>query len=121
MKSNEEILAELQHFNGTEMYHKFSMLSQLVITDGVKYLSNEAKSYWLLDLIASYQRKCQKDPMLKDFQIWTIKAENNKATITCERDTNDIAFTQKIPYTDFPLRELKLYCENGVIYLPQER
>lgn len=111
----------LVHFTGTEEYHRFSRISRLVMTDGVKYLCNAAGAFWLLDIIVSYQGKCNRDPMLKDFQIWTLKVKGSKGVVTCERDTDDVAIKQAIPYTDFPLESIKLYCENGVICLPSER
>ena len=110
----------LNSFTGTEKYHRFSPLSQLVMTDGVKFLAEEAGAYWLLDIIASYQSKCMKDNMLKDFQIWTLTVEDGSGVVKCERDTDDVAFTQDIPYTDFPLDSIKLYCIKGVILLPSE-
>jgi hypothetical protein len=27
---------------------------------------------------------------------------------------------QDIPYTDSPLKEMRLYCQNGVLFLPSE-
>jgi len=62
--------------------------------------------------------------MLCDFQIWQLKVTGKKATVTCLRDTDDVAFTQEIEYTDFPLSEIKLYCERGeemTVMLPNER
>ena len=110
----------LSMFTGTEGYHKFSILSKLVLTDGVKYLCDKTGAYWLMDLIASYQQKCMKDEMLRDMQFWTLKVIDGTGVVTCDRDTDDTAFTQKIPYTDFPLEEIKLYCQNGVVLLPSE-
>jgi len=111
---------ELAHFTGTEQYHKFSILSNLKLTDGAKHLADKAGAYWLMDIIASYQKQCQKDPMLRDFQLWTLKVEDGVGVVTCERDTDDVAIKQEIPYTDFPLDEIKLYCINGVILLTSE-
>lgn len=121
MKTANEIENELAQFTGTNEWHRFSILSTLVITDGVKYLCEECQSFWLLDIISSYQNKCNKDDMCKDCQIWTLKRNGSEAKVICERDTNDVFITQDIPYTDFPLNSIKLYCENGVICLPQER
>lgn len=117
----EQITHILNHFTGSNELHRFSPISSLVITDGVKYLCDKAGSYWLMDIIASYQSKCKKDPMLAEFQLWKLKVKDNKGVVTCERDTDDVAIKQLIPYTDFPLSEIKLYCENGVISLPSER
>lgn len=110
----------LDQFTGSEAYHRFSPLSKLVITDGVKYLCDTVGAYWLMDVISSYQKDCMKDEMLKEFQLWTLRTNNKSGIVTCERDTNDVAFSQTIKYTDFPLPEIKLYCSNGVILLPSE-
>jgi hypothetical protein len=116
-----ELETTLAQFTGTEGYHTFSTLSNLVITDGVKYLADKTNCYWFLDIIASYQRKCNKDPMLKEFQIWTLTTKNGKGKVICERDKDDPKpITQKIKYTDFSLQTIKLYCMNNVILLPSE-
>jgi hypothetical protein len=115
-----ELEADLCQFTGTEAYHKFSPFSKLVLTDGVKYLCEKAGAYWLMDAIASYQKRCNADEMLRAFQIWTLTVEDSSGTLKCERDTNDVAITQNIPYTDFPMPSVKLYCIDGVILLPSE-
>ena len=127
-KTKSEIEQGLAQFSGTEEYHKFSPLSRLVATDGVKWLAESAEAYWLLDAIASYQQKCSKDVMLREFQVWTLtrrfrdSAHGSEATLKCERDTGDKKpIRQEIEYTDFPLDEVKLYVENGVVMLPNER
>jgi hypothetical protein len=120
MKTAEEIKQGLAHCYGTEGYHRFSILSKLVLTDGAKYLADECQCYWLMDAIATHQRKCMQDPMLSEFQFWTLKVSDGSVVLTCERDTDDIAITQNIPSTDFPLDEVKLYVTNGVILLPSE-
>ncbi len=117
---------QLQEFinncHGSESLRRFSLLTSLHITDGVAGLAEHGGAYWLLDVIASYQRSCMKDPMLQDFQIWTLqRVKGNKFRVICERDTDDVAIRQTIPYSDFPLDSVKLYVENDVICLPGER
>ena len=111
MKTATEITNELSNFYGTEAYHRFSILfPNVVLTDGANWLANNGFG-WLMDCIASWQPKALKDPMLREFQLWVLKVNPDKsAVLSCERDTNDVAFKQKIPYTDCPLPELKLYC-----------
>ena len=127
MKTRAEIEQGLAQCYCSEAHHKFSILSRLVITDGVKWLADNAGAYWLLDAIASYQQRCQKDKMLRDFQVWTLTTEqrsehNRRGHLKCERDTGDKKpIRQEIEYTDFPLDSIKLYVENGVILLPSER
>ena len=115
-----ELSNELNQFTGTNAYHRFSALSALKLTDGVKYLCDKAGCYWLMDIIASYQKQCRKDEMLQYFQIWILKVKDGKGVVICERDTNDVAIKQNIEYTDFPLNLIKLYCQNDVIMLTSE-
>ena len=44
---------DLAQFTGTEAYYRY--VGGTLLTDGTKYLANEAGAYWLMDLIASYQ------------------------------------------------------------------
>jgi len=44
---------DLNTFIGTTGYYRY--LAGLKLTDGVKYLADEAGAYWLLDIICSYQ------------------------------------------------------------------
>jgi len=113
-----------QHY-GTQGYTRFSPLCpKMVLTDGALYLAEKAGAYWLMDIIGSYQKQCQSDEMLREMQFWTLKVKDGEGVVTCERDSNDIAITQEIPFTDFPLDEIKLYvCESGenmVVMLPSE-
>jgi len=92
-----------------------------VYTDGIQYLADFGAAYWLLDAIASYQPQILKDPLLQQFQHWklTVNADHT-AQLVCERDTDDVVVTQDIPFTDFPLDELRLYLVTGVLMLPSE-
>lgn len=119
----------LEGFTGTEHYYKF--LGGLVFTDGVKYLIEQANCFWLLTLIASYQRHCLKDKMLREMQFWTVRATaKGTAVVTCDRDKGDEAIRQDIQTTDFPLEEVRIWVELGsvdgvnpayVAMLPSER
>ena len=68
--------ADLDQFYGTENYYHY--LAGLKLTDGVKYLADEAGAYWLLDIIASYQT----DPKIRHqpFQVWELKLSPDNAT-----------------------------------------
>lgn len=119
MKTVAELESGLAQFGGTEHYYKY--IGGLVLTDGVKWLADNTGCYWFIDIIASLQRKCNKDPSLREIQFWTLKVNGEKAVVIVERDTDDVFYTQKISFTDFPLAEMKIYVENGVVMLPSER
>lgn len=109
----------LEQFIGTESYYKHPL--GILYTDGVQYLAKEANAYWLIDAIASWQLS-PKIKRVQRIQFWKLRVNlhNNTAVLTCERDSDDVAITQEIPYTDFPLESVKLYLADGVLLLPSE-
>jgi len=112
---------ELAYFTGTETYYKHPLGMQY--TDGVQYLAERASAYWLLDAIASWQRDPQvkNDPMLQGIQFWKLTiSDDQSAVLACERDAEDIAVSQAIAFTDFPLQQITLYVQNNTILLPSE-
>lgn len=119
MKSKQEILDILSHAHGTSAYHRFSPIPGFPIaTDGIIALAEAAGCYWLLDIIGSYQTDKGLDP---HFQVWKlgVNHEDNTAIVRGYNDT-DLIITQEIPYTDFPLEEIKLFLMDGIILLPSE-
>jgi hypothetical protein len=110
----EKVAAIIAHAMGTEDYHRFNMLFRKhVLTDSALLVAQEAGAHWLMEAIASHHRTAMRDPMLQDIQFWTLKVnqEDSSAVLTCERDKDDVVITQEIPYTDFPLEEIKLYVQ----------
>jgi hypothetical protein len=119
MKSIKEINAIIGQAIGSEAYHAFSTIPGFpVITDGVLELAKAAECFWLLDVIGSHQLNRNLDPA---FQVWklTLNHEDKSAAVRGYNDTK-LVTTQHIPYSDFPLDEVKLYLCNGVIMLPSE-
>ena len=113
--------ADLSQFTGTSQWYTHPL--GLMYTDGVQYLAEQGDAYWLLNAIASWQSdpRVRDDRMLQQIQFWKlIVNENHSAVLICERDSDDVAVTQEIPFTDFPLREVRLYYQNGVLLLPSE-
>lgn len=95
--------SDLNHFTGTESYHRYNNF--LLLTDGAKYLFEKGECFWLLDLITSVQNHfaIKDDPNLQYIQFWTLFVNEDKsAEVICERDTDDIAYKQEIHFTDFP-------------------
>ena len=119
MKSKNEILDIINYAHGTNAYHKFSSYNHYpVVTDGVIAIAEAARCYWLLDIIGSNQTNKLLDP---NFQVWKLMVnhEDSTAVVSGYNDTTLIV-KQDIPYTDFPLDELKLFLMDGVILLPSE-
>ena len=108
--------AELCQFTGTQNY--FRNFTGLLYTDGIKHLAERAGSYWLIDLVGSYQ------PRLRDarFQVWSIVvSDDGSAQVTMVEDGGEPhRVHQDIPYTDFPLKDFSFYCIDGVMILKSE-
>ena len=130
MMDAETLLQNLQQFCGTEQYYRHFL--GIHYTDGVKYLAQNAQAYWLIDAIGSYQPQLQRTQRLREFQVWYLHVGDthefikptagNTAVLTCWEDmpTADTkpAFIQQIPFTDFPLPQIKLYLQEKVLLLP---
>jgi hypothetical protein len=114
--------SDLDQFTGTENWYKHPLNPKITYADGAKYLAEVGGAYWLLDEIALANRF---DSVVRreEFQVWQLKkmGETSEATLECEDGNGRRVFAKNIPYTDFPLSSVTLYCENNVIYLPSER
>ena len=113
--------AELAQFTGTTTYYSHPL--GLRYTDGVQYLAERGGAYWLLDAIASWQgdERVSQDPMLQQIQFWRLTVNDDRsALLVCDRDRGDVAVSQEIDWTDFPLDQITLYCQQGVVLLPSE-
>ena len=110
--------SDLAQFTGTENYYKH--LFGLQYTDGIKFMAEKAGAYWLIDAIASYQRKVMNNPRLREFQLWQLVIVDNMAILTCRADSGlPAVISQMIEYTDFPF-DIDLYVCNNVLLLPSE-
>lgn len=109
----------LNHFTGTGKYYR--IFPKFLITDGVKYLADNAECYWLIDAIFSHLTILGNSDW---FVMARLKVNGSKAVLTLEDGNGTIRVQQKIPYTDFPMPEQVLYvCWDGqywVLMLPSE-
>jgi hypothetical protein len=105
----------LSNFHGTENYYS-NKNYPFEYTDGVKYVAENGKAYWLLDAIASWQKKLDSSQI----QFWMLIVNSDKsAVLTCEQD-NESVITQQIPFTEFPFSEVTLWLCDGILLLSSE-
>lgn len=108
-----EIKSKMSQFCGSENYYKH-WLPPYLYTDGIRYLEEICKASWLIDAVFSYARK-------EAFQVWELKVENSSAVLTMKEDTNEpYLVRQEIPYTDFPLNYIKMWCVGNILMLTSE-
>jgi hypothetical protein len=118
MNSTQNLQSELSQFIGTEKYYRITQ--RHLLTDGTKYLAEQAKCFWFFDAIASHLTQSYDDY----FAVARLVVNGSSAVLKLD-DGNDAVFaTQTIEYTDFPMTEIKLYCsfdgEHWVIMLTSE-
>lgn len=118
MNSTQNLQSELSQFIGTEKFYRIT--SRHLLTDGTKYLAEQAKCFWLMDAIASHLPKYFSDY----FCVARLVVCSSSAVLTLDDGNANVYATQPIEYTDFPLNEIKLYCsfdgEYWVIMLTSE-
>lgn len=114
--------------NGFENHYRHRFYPRLSYSDGVKYIAEEAGAYWLIDAIFSHSAYRRLQERCEGFEVWTLRrdAEGCGAVLSCSdggmhgREPQIVA-RQRIEYTDFPLAELTLYIDGGILLLPNER
>ena len=118
MVTMNEIKKEIDGFSGTQGYHKCTLSSRYVCTDGVLHLIEFAKCFWLTDAIASYQRE-------ESMQFWKLTIKEKKAVLVMQEDSDQpILVEQKFTYTDLPDGEINVWVGKQdnlyVMMLPSE-
>ncbi len=128
--TQEQLAAELAHFTGTESYtnlpYPWLRGKKFLLTDGAKYLAEQAQAFWLMDAIASHQ--ISKQVAAEEFQCWTLTVNEKHVPAHfggTDGDEKQLA-RQEIPYTTFPLESISLYITQNeylgglVVLLPSE-
>jgi hypothetical protein len=125
MINEQEFNSELMNFTGTEKYHRWSILTPMVLTDGMKFVCDKLQCYWLMDIVASVQHK-KKIIENESFIVWRIKLnEDNKGFVVgAYRDSpfnkDNLLYEQVGGYTDFGIKEFEFYQCGKVILLTGE-
>ncbi len=111
--------SQLNQFIGTEKYYRISR--RHLLTDGTKYLAEQAACFWLMDAIASHLSEIGTEGW---FVLVRMSVVLGSAVMIYEDGNGNEHARQEIPYTDFPMNSITLYAcwdgEHWVIMLPSE-
>lgn len=111
--------SQLSNFTGTERYYRISR--RHLLTDGSKYLAEEAECFWMMDAVASHLSEIGTADW---FVLVRVTVLGTRATMVYEDGNGNEHARQEIPFTDFHLAEQTLYAcwdgEHWVIMLPSE-
>jgi hypothetical protein len=106
-----ELESALQHFYGSEnSYYRQTPSGRIDYTDGIRFLQQHG-CYWLIDAISIYQTPEFKAEDNRQFWKLIVDLKTQQAKLICDDGNGKIRVTQEIPYTDFPLPEIKIYVE----------
>lgn len=121
----DELRNGLAQCHGGDEVYRHPLFRRFKYTQGVQYLAEIGKAYWLLDVVFSHQTT----PAVarEEFQAWTLTVDlaTHSAVVVATdggkdgRKPREIA-RQIIEYTDFPLEEQKLFLEGDTLLLPSE-
>ena len=125
MKTQDELellgldTSTLSQFTGTSAYYRISR--RHLLTDGTKYLAEEAECFWMMDAVASHLCEIGTEDWFVQVRV---QVSEGRAEMIYEDGNGHEHARQAIPYTDFALSEITLYAcwdqEHWVIMLPSE-
>lgn len=114
----QELKQALNNFIGTTTY--YPMYPHVNLTDGTKFLCEQAQCFWLIDAIWSYQIQ----PHIKKelFQVYTLTVDliKERGLLVCSDGNETELHRQTIDWTDFPLETVTLYYTDSIVLLPSE-
>ena len=111
--------SDLCQFYGTEMYHRDTLMVNMVYTDGVQHVAETRQAYWLIMFI--YARYVHMK-VFKNEPFITIEmtTEDETAEVVFTDGNNNILHVEEIGYTDYPDDGVCMWLVNGVLMLPSE-
>ena len=121
--------AQLREFiaqaTGFETHYRHA-LSGMSFSEGVKYIADEAGAYWLIDLILIASKFEKLQGKCEGLEFWRLTTKDGKGEVTCtdggmNGGEANVVFYETIPFTDFPLEEIALSNDGGILCLPGER
>ena len=111
--------SQLGQFTGTGRYYRISR--RHLLTDGTRYLAEQAACFGLMDAIASHLSEID---TAEWFVVIKTTVKRTSAVMVYEDGNGKELARQAIPYTDLPLAHIDLYgcwdSEHWVIMLPSE-
>ena len=110
----------LAQFTGSQNFYRHGLVREVLYTEGVEYVVDNAGAYWLLDEIALAQRHII--PVKReDFQVWDLVVNADQTAILTCGDGNGLeVYSKHIEFTDFPEPGIRFYYADWVIHLLSE-
>jgi hypothetical protein len=110
---------DLSQFYGSANLYFHPLFKAFRYTEGVKYLGANGASWLVTDILCFLNslKKLQG----QEFLHIVLKVADGKGTLTFDDGNDNVLFTNKYEYTDFPLDKVSFYCEYDTLMLVSER
>lgn len=116
-------MPDLSGFYGTENYWRWWPGSKIYMTDGVKYMTDQLESGWLISKVEYFLTSRKKIDGIHMIGIELTVKKNGDAKLILENDFGKYA-TYTFRSTNFPLEGISLiaypYDRKWIIMLPKE-
>ena len=130
----------IDHSTGSLGYTRACGINRgLLCTDGIMGVAQEASAYWLIDIVGSLKYEPKVWAEMNQHRLIVCKLEVNLEKSTAVFTASEMAddsgipyeppiYTQEIPYTNFPLKEVEMWLDmesrshkgEQVLFLPSE-
>ena len=115
-----QLQAKLEQFRLEDNFYNSHQCGDIDITDGVKFLCEQLKSYLLVDIVKAFQNdlKVGKEPL----QLYnlTVDKKKNVGIVKCLDSNHKILKYQEIKDINIPLEKVRLYFTDNLVLLPSE-
>lgn len=116
MKTAQEIRAGLKRLSPTTYTHQHK--SGFKYTSKVKYLSEAADCWAIIDTIGKHQPKCRRYMI----QNWRVDLREDKIRLSFSDYSENRIFWLSLPANDFPLWEgIELRVCSDILYIPRRQ
>jgi len=99
-------MPNLSAFRGTQNYWRLNPGSDVYLTDGVKYLTEELESHWLISAVEYFLTK-KGTNINYPIEIKLNIKSNGDATLVLQNDLGKYG-TRKFPSVNFPIEGINL-------------
>tara|TARA_A100000164_G_C21585029_1_gene620248 strand:- start:37 stop:417 length:381 start_codon:yes stop_codon:yes gene_type:complete len=102
--------SNLGQFTGSTTFYRWGFFPS-ILTEGAKYLAENAGAYWLFDTIEGHIRDEAVIPVEgnKDFTVAKFNVKDNAGILELSDGNDNVYAKQTIGYTDFPLGSMETW------------
>ncbi len=107
----------LEHFTGTEHYHRIDFMNKTVGTDGIAYLMQNNYAWAITDALVIINKVLHKEEFIS-LQL-SVDTKKETADMIYTDGNGNVLHKQHYKWTNVQ-EDISMYCTNGVLMLTSE-